>query len=566
VGYLYCCIRGYSGEMFTMFIWVFVYRMVDGLADVYEGRLQQMDKLYLAGVSQTIRSVLAFLVCTVVLFLTRDLGLASIAMGVAAIATFVVVTFPLALLETPKSRRMSFGGVAQLFKDGFPVFLALFLYQFIDNMPKFVMEGVLSYDNQLYFNALYFPAQSILMIVGFIYKPMLVNIANAWADPSRRKRFDLFVVAMIALIAGITVIAILLMGWIGIPIMSFLYGLDFERFRTMSYVMLVAGGITGVIDFLYQVVTVMRHQRDVMKLYVVTFGFSLFVPYLMVHTAGLNGAIDGYLIVMAFLAALLLMEYITVRLNYSKHPERDPNYLAGSPIEAKETHVPHRGAQARTVHRRTDGGKPATQDGARTAGCPSVRDEARAVERPAVNGAGGTAPEHASEASVRTAPQSGAPTPQPAVQRQGRVVYFQDDDAPQTSQAAGAEVAARPSGSPAPPERAGGAAGTQLHAGATGAGASRVDYTQAQQPVAYPQPTPSQSVTTPPQAPRQSDVPGALPANHVRRDLHLPSMDTGGTDREPGTVPEADDPWSADEYDVDADSLSGRRGSADSGR
>ena len=360
IGYLYCCVRGYTDEMFTMFLWVFVYRMVDGLADVYEGRLQQMDKLYLAGISQAVRSMLAFLTCTVVLLLTRDLAAACVAMGIAALLSFVLVTFPLALLETPKSRRMTFGGVARLFKDGFPVFLALFLYAFIDNMPKFVMDGVLPYDNQLYFNALYFPAQTILMIVGFIYKPMLVRIANAWADPSRRRRFDLFVLAMVALIAGITVLAILFMGWIGIPIMSFLYGIDFEPFRTMSFVMLAAGGVTGMIDFLYQVITVMRHQKDVMKLYIVTFGFSLFVPYLMVHTTGLNGAIDGYLIVMTILLVLLVMEYASVRFSYAKHPEKDPDYLAGSPLESKAAHMPHRGQAARTAGptRRTDRGVP----------------------------------------------------------------------------------------------------------------------------------------------------------------------------------------------------------------
>ena len=80
-------------------------------------------------------------------------------MAVAAAVTFLVLTFPLALFETPKSQRGTLRGIAALFKQCFPLFVALFMYSLIDNMPKFVMEGVLSYDNQLYFNALYFPAQ-----------------------------------------------------------------------------------------------------------------------------------------------------------------------------------------------------------------------------------------------------------------------------------------------------------------------------------------------------------------------------------------------------------------------
>ena len=129
-----------------MFMWVFVYRMVDGLADVYEGRLQQMDKLYLAGISQAVRArCVAFLTCTVVLFLTHDLGIASIAMAMAAVLSFVVLTFPLALLETPKSRRVIHAAASSACsRTCFPLFLALFLYALIDNMPKFVMEGVLT--------------------------------------------------------------------------------------------------------------------------------------------------------------------------------------------------------------------------------------------------------------------------------------------------------------------------------------------------------------------------------------------------------------------------------------
>ena len=59
VGVVYCTVRGYESQMFTISLGVYLYKMVDGLADVYEGRLQQVDKLYLSGVSQAFRSVVA---------------------------------------------------------------------------------------------------------------------------------------------------------------------------------------------------------------------------------------------------------------------------------------------------------------------------------------------------------------------------------------------------------------------------------------------------------------------------------------------------------------------------
>ena len=319
VGFIICRVAGFEGEMGAMCMGIFAYKAIDALGEVYEGRLQQVDKLYLGGVSLALRSAAAFVVFTIFLLVTGSLSFASIAMAVAAAVTFLFVTFPLTMFETPRSMPPSWHSIGILFRECFPVFLALFLYALIDNMPKFVMQGAsLPYHNQLYFNALYFPAQAILITVQLIYRPMLVKMANAWADESRRKRFDLLIVAMLALIVAITVIGIIFMAWIGIPIMSFLYGLDFSPYTQLSFIMLAAGGVTAAIDFLYQVITILRRQQVVLGLYLITFGFSLLVLILMTTMMELQGAVVGYLIVMAILLILLVREYIMQRLKFSR--------------------------------------------------------------------------------------------------------------------------------------------------------------------------------------------------------------------------------------------------------
>lgn len=314
-GITYCKFRGYADQMWLMSLGVYLYKAVDALADVYEGRLQQVDKLYLAGISQAFRSAAALIGFSLALLITRNVGVSSIVMAVIAAITFVVFTFPLAQLETPKSRSANAKRVIGLLKQCFPLFVALFMYNLIDNMPKFVMEGALSYDNQLYYNALYFPAHAILLTSGFIYKPMLLKMANAWADPAKRKKFDLIIVVMFVIIVGITVVVAGAMSWFGLAIMSFLYGIDFEQYRGLCFVMLAAGGVTAGIEFLYQVITVLRRQRAVTKLYLITFGFSLFVPVLLVNFTGLPGAVIGYLIVMCILLVLLVSEYASIRMD-----------------------------------------------------------------------------------------------------------------------------------------------------------------------------------------------------------------------------------------------------------
>lgn len=318
VGILYCQLRGYDPQMFTLCMGMFAYRAVDGLADVYEGRLQQMDKLYLAGISQAIRSAAVIIAYCALILITRSIGAAGVAMAVASVASFVLLTLPLTYFETPKSAKFSIAGVRDLFVQCFPLFVALFMYNLIDNMPKFVMEGALSYDNQLYFNALFSPAHIIIMAIGFIYKPQLMRLAEIWADPKRRGRFDLIVLAVLAIIVALTGGVAVVMGTVGIPVMSFLYGVDFEQFRGLCYVMVATGGVCAAIDFLYQIITVLRRQKAVTRVYLLTLGFSLFIPPLLIGFTGLTGAVLGYLIVMCILLVLLVTEYLSIHAELSE--------------------------------------------------------------------------------------------------------------------------------------------------------------------------------------------------------------------------------------------------------
>lgn len=320
-GLVYSSARGYDAQMATIGLGVYLYKAIDGIADVYEGRLQQADKLYLAGMSQTLRSVGVIAVFSVALFLTRSMPIAAMAMGVTAIASLVLVTAPLALLETEKSRRVSLREVGHLFIQCAPLFGALFLFNLIESMPKFVMEGTLAYKYQLYFNALFFPAQAILLSIGFIYKPQLLRLSSIWANPRKRRRFDLIIVAVMALIVVITSVCAAFMAGPGIPLMSFMYGLNFERYRTLALLMVVAGGVTAAIDFLYAIITVLRHAGDVTKIYLICFAVSVVLPVILINLLGPMGAVVSYLAIMALLLVLLIIEYAHIR----QRIERDRN-------------------------------------------------------------------------------------------------------------------------------------------------------------------------------------------------------------------------------------------------
>ncbi len=313
IGFLWCMLRGYDHTM-TVITWgAFGFRAVDALADTYEARLQQMDKLYLSGISQAARAILGIVVFTVLLFVTHNLAFACLGMAVAAIASFLLLTLPLALLETPKSRGADPIEIRELFVECFPAFAAQFLFALIETMPKFAMEGVLPYEDQVYFNAIYFPAQSILMIVGFVYKPQLVRIAGVWSDRSKRARFDLIVVAMLVVSVVVTLVMLFVFGAVGVWLNGLMYGVDFEPFRVAQYLMIVAGGLSAAIDFLYQIITVLRRQAAATIVYLIAFFVVAIASAILVRTVGFDGAVWSYLAVMVVLFVMLASQFCLVR-------------------------------------------------------------------------------------------------------------------------------------------------------------------------------------------------------------------------------------------------------------
>ena len=125
-----------------------------------------------------------------------------------------------------------------------------------------------------------------------------------------------------AIIIVVTAVVGIFMGTIGIPLTGFLYGVDFEQFRLLSYLMVVAGGVIAAIDFLYAIVTVLRRQGAVMRLYLVAFAAVTLSSLLLVNLIGLTGAVASYLASMTLLLVLLVLEYIRIRHAIAR--ERNP--------------------------------------------------------------------------------------------------------------------------------------------------------------------------------------------------------------------------------------------------
>ena len=73
--------------------------------------------------------------------------------------------------------------------------------------------------------------------------------------------------------------------------------------------------LTAVIDFLYQIITVLRRQEAATRIYLIAFGVAGVLSITLVTTIRFDGAVYAYLLSMAALFVMLVVQYVMIRRN-----------------------------------------------------------------------------------------------------------------------------------------------------------------------------------------------------------------------------------------------------------
>ena len=99
---------------------------------------------------------------------------------------------------------------------------------------------------------------------------------------------------------------------LGIPVLSWLYGVNLKKYKVTLLLLLLCGGINAINIIFYYVLAIMRKQKYMTILYIIVCLVSFLIMDTMTVKMGLTGASLGYLILVSLLAALLLV-YIIIQ-------------------------------------------------------------------------------------------------------------------------------------------------------------------------------------------------------------------------------------------------------------
>lgn len=297
-------------KMLVTFLYC-LFLICDVFADLFSARFQQVDKLFLSGMSYIIRILGYNLVILFSLLCFKNL---IVAIVLAMIYSALELTFfDLQLIKRISQIKMEFhlDKIIQLIKNCFPLFISSFLTTFIVNVPKNAIE--LNFDSsvQTYYNIIFMPSYIINLFCMFIFVPLYTSIANTWLNSTKDKFINTVVKLMIF---DVLLSLVVFAGcyFLGIPLLELVYGVDLQSVKPPFLILIIAGCFTSMNSILSYIFTVVRRQRFMIYIYVVAMVLAQISVKTLTLNYGIFGASLDYLIGIASITVMFIIGLVLV--------------------------------------------------------------------------------------------------------------------------------------------------------------------------------------------------------------------------------------------------------------
>lgn len=303
---LVCLLNGsYSVEKCVVVGLICLTKVIDAFEDIYHGNLQQHANLDIAGKILSIRLAVYIVVYMVTYAVSASLIVTSgIAFVVMLVLCFVLNHMAAEKLDKEPDK-MEMKHVLHLIAECFPLFLSSFLVVYIGNAPKYAIDNVMSSEAQACFNYIFMPVFVISLLNQTLYQPIIGKLALLWHDEDL-PGFKKLIVRQLIVIAGISVIVVIGGHYLGIPILSLIYGVDLKEYKTALTILLVGGCSLAIVNFLQMIITVIRKQKRLIIGYLVASVLFLLFGSRIVEQYGIIGISVYYSVVVTIIGVVFV--------------------------------------------------------------------------------------------------------------------------------------------------------------------------------------------------------------------------------------------------------------------
>ena len=310
---IFSVVNGYSPIETAVIIALTAFKAVESIADAVYGILQVAGRLYISGISLTIKMVIGTVTFVMIDLLSNNIFWASMGLVVVNLVVFFLYDC-FAAKKTGYHAGVLFRGFHRYIKEAglvikqcMPIASVVFLSMFSLNIPRYFLEKY--HIGELgYFGILVMPITVLGLLITFLLQPKIIHITNFFVT----KKFSDFhkVIRNISLaIAGFGIIGVTIAYFIGIPILDAIFGISFASRKAALMIVIFGAIANGFVSLYINVFTIIRHFKMLFYTLIVTNGVLALLCVPVISTYSLTGAMGLFAAVNVIQLGLLIYFY-----------------------------------------------------------------------------------------------------------------------------------------------------------------------------------------------------------------------------------------------------------------
>ena len=309
IGILFVNISGYTAEKLWICIALIMFKVIDNLSETYQGEFQLRNRLDLGGKSMVIRVSSSLIVFFITDVITKNVIFSCITFVLTNLTLFLL--WDVRILSKFQKLEIKYdkNNIKEILLDCLPLAISTGLSLYIINATKYAIDNFGDYTMQTYFNVIYMPTFVINLVSAFVIKPFLKPFGDLWNSKEYLK-FIKSISLIILILAGATICIDIACALLGVPVLSFIYGIDLSPYKMEMILLVISGFFYASATVMLYALSTIRKQKLTTIAYIITSVIALIASNICVNKWQMEGAIVSNMITTVTLFVLLVIFFL----------------------------------------------------------------------------------------------------------------------------------------------------------------------------------------------------------------------------------------------------------------
>ena len=301
----FCILSGYDLIKTELIMVLVSFKILESIADSIYGVLQIHNKLYIVGISLTMKSVFGFMIFAIVDILTKNIVYGALSIFLVNIVVVIFYDIPwMKHVESVGLTKKNIMQAGKIMKKTAEVFVVVFLTMFSLNIPRYFLDKY-HYDQIGYFGIMAMPITLLTLFISFVLQPNVVNLSELL----KRKKIKEFtkIVSKIDLITFTLGILFVISSYlIGVWVLNTVFGIDINNFRIDLTIMVIGAVANAFVSIYVNLLIILRRFKGQFYTLLVTNILAVILSIYLIDRLAMLGSVLVFMTI-SFLQAIILL-------------------------------------------------------------------------------------------------------------------------------------------------------------------------------------------------------------------------------------------------------------------